>query len=244
MRAMQAIVSRLTFRPPFDPEHATIDKFVRLASELTQPGAKLLDAGAGDSPYRKYFEHTRYISVDTASTGHHAFQSVGVRADLAALPFVSDTFDVVLCTQVLEHVRHPGHVLAELARVLKPKGNLFLTVPQSWEVHEAPQDYFRFTRYGLELLFNNAALEMVAIRPRGGYFYFMADRVGQLPTYLRGGLWTSPLARRVLRILFQRLLVKLLASLDHLDTDQRETLGYECIGTKSSAHTQSDHRSS
>jgi SAM-dependent methyltransferase len=229
---MQAVRSRLELRPPFDPENATIRDFVRTAGKLTPPGAKLLDAGAGDSPYRQFFEHTTYIAIDMAATDYHRFRSIGVRGSLAALPFSSEAFDGILCTQVLEHVPDPGRVLSELARVLKAGGRLFLTVPQSWEVHEAPYDYFRFTRYGLDVLFQSAGLDVVTINPRGGYFYFLAARVSDFPRYLDEGLWRLPIARRVLRVFFQRLLVRLLASLDHLDKEQRETLGYQCVAVK------------
>jgi SAM-dependent methyltransferase len=232
IQTVRTVTSRFKPRPPFDPENATIREFVHRVAELIPAGARLLDAGAGDSPYRKIFDHTNYIAVDMAATGYHQFGSIAVRGSLDALPFSSDAFDAVVCTQVLEHVPDPGRVLSELGRVLKAGGKLFLTVPQSWEVHEAPYDYFRFTRYGLEVLFATADLEVISIRPRGGYFYLLAARVRDFPRYLDEGLWRLPVSRRVLRVLFQRLLVRLLASLDHLDTEQRETLGYECVATK------------
>src|SRR5207302_8350604 len=147
--------------------------------------------------------HTDYVAVDDASTPYHAFGSLDVVCDLTQLPMASELFDTILCTQVLEHVPNPQLVLAEFVRVLKPGGRLFLTVPQSWEIHEAPRDYFRFTRYGLDVLFQSAGLDVVTINPRGGYFYFLAARVSDFPRYLDEGLWRLPIARRVLRVFFQ-----------------------------------------
>ena len=86
---------------------------------------------------------------------------------------------------------------AEARRVLKPGGRLFLTVPQSWEIHEAPRDYFRFTRYGLEMILRGAGFEELSIVPRGGYFYFLAERVRHLPRYVkRERLWAIPLPHK------------------------------------------------
>jgi len=217
----------------FDPEQATIEDFVRDASSMTPPGAKLLDAGAGDAPYRKYFSHTDYVAVDDASTPYHAFGSVDVVCDLTQLPMASELFDTILCTQVLEHVPNPQLVLAEFVRVLKPGGRLFLTVPQSWEIHEAPRDYFRFTRYGLEMILRGAGFEELSIVPRGGYFYFLAERVRHLPRYVkRERLWAIPLAHKTLTVLCTRVLPRVLAAMDKRDTLKRETLGYGCIAVK------------
>src|SRR5438132_9052355 len=140
---------RALLRRPFDPEQATIEDFVQRVASAIKPGAKLLDAGAGDAPYRGWFGHTEYVTADFAATGYHDFSAVDIVADLTALPLGDASFDAVLCTQVLEHVRDPGRVLTEFARVLKPGGSLYLTIPQSWEIHEAPHDYFRFTRHGI-----------------------------------------------------------------------------------------------
>ena len=224
-----------------DPEKISIERFVRRASRLIPAGAVVLDAGAGDAPYRGYFRHVRYITADLAATGYHEVSRLDLICNLSALPLAGDTFDAVLCTQVLEHVPDPQQVLAELYRVLRPGGRLFLTVPQSWELHEAPYDYFRFTRYGLELMFQQAGFERFEIQPRGGYFYFLAERIRHLPGYLPGfvegrGLWRVPGAHRLMTLLFHHLLPALLMAMDRFDTRKLETLGYACIAVKGCSH--------
>ena len=85
------------------------------------------------------------------------------------------SFDVVLCTQVLEHVAEPARVLAELRRVLATGGELWLTVPFVGELHEEPHDHYRYTSYGLRGLCERAGFGEVRTWPLGGYFTAMAQ---------------------------------------------------------------------
>ena len=215
--------------PYFDPELDTIDCFMREAAGRIPPGAVLLDAGAGDSPYRPYFAHTRYIAADFAATDYHRFQTLGLACDLARLPLGANSFDAIVCTQVLEHVPEPGQVIQEFFTALKPGGQLFLTVPQSWELHEEPYDFFRYTRYGLAYLLQRAGFEAFDIRPRGGYFYLLAERIRYVPRYLPG---LPPLARKAANVALIRLVAPAIGALDDFDTVKRETLGYSVIAIK------------
>ncbi len=58
----------------------------------------------------------------------------------------------------LEHLPEPGLALAEIARTLEPGGRLLIAAPHEWEVHQAPHDYFRYTRYGLQYLLERAGV--------------------------------------------------------------------------------------
>ena len=90
--------------------------------------------------------------------------------DLHDLPVDSGSFDVVLCTEVLEHVSRPENVLAEMARVLRPGGELVATVPFVMELHEEPNDFYRYTPHALTELLGRAGFEAVAVRPLTGFF--------------------------------------------------------------------------
>lgn len=72
--------------------------------------------------------------------------------DAHHLPFATNCFEYVLCTEVLEHCTHPHAVIDEFYRVLAPGGKLILSTRFIFPIHDAPYDYFRFTRYGLERL--------------------------------------------------------------------------------------------
>lgn len=127
-----------------------------LATELRALAPRLhgrvLDAGCGCMPYRPLFHVDHYVGVDVDVRGTRGQGRADVLFDGRTLPFGSMTFDGVLCTQVLEHVFEPERFLGELSRVLKPEGVLLLTVPFVWDEHEVPNDFARYSSYGLRAL--------------------------------------------------------------------------------------------
>src|SRR5207245_3323393 len=108
-----------------------------------------------------------HISLDLPSTSASESR-VTVWGDGRYLPFRSDVFASVLCTQVIEHVPTPEHVFAQAYRVLKAGGYLVLTTPQTWGLHEVPHDYYRYTEYGLRFLAERAGFTVVRVEPTCG----------------------------------------------------------------------------
>ena len=106
----------------------------------------------GDRRYHGLFAPIvieRYDIIDVARA-----PGVTIVADIQHCPAILDnTYDVIICTQVLEHVANPFLAAAELFRILKPGGRLLLTVPAAYPYHAVPRDYWRFTRDSLQLLF-------------------------------------------------------------------------------------------
>ena len=96
-----------------------------------------------------------YVNLDL-----FALPGVDVAADAESLPFPAALFQRVECDAVLEHVKDPVRVMAELGRVLAPGGYLHLVTPFCHPFHEYPRDYRRFTPDGLKLL--AGGLEVVA----------------------------------------------------------------------------------
>lgn len=101
--------------------------------------------GAGGKRYRRYVRHVRYWTVDIDPRNRPS-----VRADAHRLPVLTGTVDLVLSIQVLEHCRDPRRVVDESCRVLKPGGHLILSTVLLYELHAAPDDYYRFTASALE----------------------------------------------------------------------------------------------
>src|SRR5690349_5077202 len=145
-----------------------------IAAELA-PGARLLDVGAGEQPYRELFGHLDYVTTDWSNSVHPGARQVDIVAPADNLPIEEGSFDAVVCTQVLEHVSEPLDVLSELFRVLRPGGCLYLTVPLAWEEHEAPYDFFRYTRFGLEHLLAGAGFRDVRVEARNDIFSTLAQ---------------------------------------------------------------------
>ena len=148
-----------------------------------------LDIGCGEQPFRIALDGRvdRIWGLDHPRT-LHPNEKIEVFGTALNLPFRDATFDTAVCFQVLEHVPEPLRLLEEARRVLKPGTHLILTAPLIWNVHEPPNDYFRFTLYGLRHLFRKAGFDVVEVRPMAGYFvtasarfcYFLAhfDRWG------------------------------------------------------------------
>lgn len=104
-----------------------------------------LDLGAGRSTYQDLFPNR--ISMDIDPTA-----APDVVGDIHDLPFSNERFPLILCTEVLEHCYSPHKAIAEMKRVLKPAGRLILTTRFIFPLHEIPNDYFRYTKYGLRSL--------------------------------------------------------------------------------------------
>jgi SAM-dependent methyltransferase len=126
--------------------------------------ARVLDVGCGTQPYRRWLpEGAEYVGLDVAPGPH--VDVVAERGKSWPLPDAS--FDVVLCTQVLEHVDDLELAVREIDRVLKPGGVVVVSVPFSYNEHGAPDDYRRFSRFGLAQVFD-AGYSVESLRREGG----------------------------------------------------------------------------
>ena len=205
---------------------AETERAVAAFASSLPANARVLDAGAGECQYASHFRAQYYTAVDLgigdAAWNYRALDAV---ADLTTLPFPDATFDACVNVVTLEHVREPAAALAEMARTLKPRGRLLLIVPQEWEVHQAPHDYFRYTRYGVEYLLDRAGFTAVEIRPVGGWFRLTSRR-------LLNGLQFFPGPLIVVGAFFFAPLALVLPLFDLLDRDRNFTMGYICTARR------------
>jgi len=205
------------------------DAVARLAASLP-PGARVLDAGAGEGRYRSHFARQRYCGVDLAvGDANWDYSRLDAMADLTALPFRDGAFDAALNIVTLEHMADPARALAEIGRVLARGAPLEIAAPQDWETHQAPHDYFRFTRYGLRRLLEQAGFEVVEIRAGGGYFRLLARRLLNGLQFFTGGIrWLGFLPAAILAAPP----ALILPFLDGMDRDRNFTLGHVCLARK------------
>ena len=89
--------------------------------------------------------------------------------DITNLQFDEKTFDFVFMLEVLEHVPEPAKAMTEAHRCLRPGGKLFMSTPFVFGIHDAPHDYFRYTKYGLQYLTKH--FESVEITERNNYIF-------------------------------------------------------------------------
>lgn len=206
---------------------ASIEKSVADFSSALADGSRVLDAGAGEGQYRDRFRQHRYAAVDLGiGDTSWDYGKLDAVADLARLPFRSGCFDAALSVVTLEHVTDPGSVLREMARTIRDGGSLLLIVPQEWEVHQAPHDYFRYTAHGVRLLIEDTGLEADRIEPMGGFFRLLSRRLLNALQFFPGILF--PFA--ALLFVPPALILPLA---DGLDRERNFTLGYVCRLRKS-----------
>lgn len=206
-------------------ERNSILQFVRDAAAALPAGAVMVDIGAGDAPYRELFDHCGYIATDWSESVHEYAGAADVVASAEALPLLTGSADAVLLTQVLEHVADPGAVIEQAARVLKPGGALFATVPFVWELHELPHDYWRFTPASLARLLRQTGFVEIEVKPRTDCFTTLA----QLTRNLCWGMGRAPDGRDPERERAAELLNELaegLAELSALDVEWSFPLGW------------------
>lgn len=108
--------------------------------------ARVLDIGSGGSSYARYFPNRLTVDIDPA-------RKPDVVADAHELPFKDEEFEMVLSTEMLEHVLNPFQVERELRRVTKKGGLLVLSTRFVFPLHDVPHDHWRYTKYGLQKLF-------------------------------------------------------------------------------------------
>jgi SAM-dependent methyltransferase len=122
----------------------------------------ILDVGGRIQPYRPLLEGRvrGYVAVDPLHT-----PLVNIVARAEHLPLTSGSFDLVICTQVLQYISQPSVVIAEIHRVLKPGGSLLLSVPSACP-RDADHECWRFLPAVLRQLLAN--FEKVEVVPEGG----------------------------------------------------------------------------
>lgn len=130
-------------------------------------GVRVLDVGCGVQPYYPLFAE---VASDYDGNDVEPGPRITYVSGAESLPIPDAQYDLVLCTQVLEHVRHPQRALSEMTRVLVPGGHLFLTTVGVYPFHPHPGDYWRWTQQGFEAMFEDTdGLELVSLVPHGGY---------------------------------------------------------------------------
>ena len=128
-------------------------------------GLRVLDVGCGVKPYLPYFASAaEYIGVDVDENPYADLQGA-----VEALPVEDESFDLVLCLQVLEHVEDPAQAVRELHRVTRSGGRVLAATHGTQVYHPLPVDHWRWTHTGLERLFVSAgAWRSVTVSPGAG----------------------------------------------------------------------------
>ena len=206
-------------------------------------GARILDAGAGEQRNRALCKHLNYVSQDFCQytgggelpeglqIGKWDTSRIDLVCDITAIPESPNSFDAILCTEVLEHVPDPTKALDEFARLLRPGGKLILTAPFASLVHMAPHHYCSgFSRYWYEYHLPLRGFAITSIVANGDWFAFVRQEMARLGSTARErGDWAWPLAYllRVLGALYFTLR-------GGRSTEDMACFGWNCLATKKS----------
>src|SRR3984957_6611965 len=193
---------------------ATRDAWVAQALAALPPGARLLDAGAGECQYKKHCGHLKFVAQDISvydgkgdtglQTGSWDFSQIDIVSDILAIPEPDASFDAVLCTEVLEHLPDPVRALDEMARLLRPGGTFIITAPFWSLTHFAPYHYATgFNRYFYEFHLGRLGFDIVDMVPNGNFFECVGQelrRVAEMAQRFAGGDKPTPLELHAMQI--------------------------------------------
>ncbi len=143
-----------------------------------------LDLGAGTGKYREIIK--KQAKTYTALDGEPG-PNIDIVGDVHALPFPDASFDTVISTQVMEHVKEPWRMVEEIARILRPGGVCLLTAPFMLQFHADPCDYYRYTTEGARHLFERVGLQVIETEKVGGWLAVLGEMVRFS--------WASPYAK-------------------------------------------------
>ena len=208
-------------------------------------GSRILDAGAGELRLKPFCAHLDYVSQDfcqyegkgdgnALQTGAWDTAQIDIVSNIVSIPVSDESFDVILCSEVLEHIPDPVAAINEFSRILKPGGILLITAPFCSLTHFAPYHFSSgLNRYWYEEHLPAMRINIIQITPNGNWFEFIGQEMSRARlvsrTYSSAFLgWLMLAASIPLRLM--------LAMLSKMDRGSSELLcyGYMVRAQKSS----------
>lgn len=172
---------------------ANRERWLKKVLDQIPQNSRILDAGAGTQQYKKFCKHLIYVSQDFAEydgkgdmhglqTGEFDYSTLDIVSDIISIPVNDNSFDAIMCVEILEHVPEPSLALKELMRILKPGGKLILTAPFNSLSHYTPYHFSTgFNKYWYNYHLEKYNGEIISIEPNGNYFEYIAQEVYRIP---------------------------------------------------------------
>lgn len=190
---------------------------------------KLLDVGCGTMPFRPMI--LPYVTDYDGMDLYPKIDAVRYVCDAQDMNEVGDeSYDTVICLEVLEHLPDPQRALKEIFRVLKTGGILIASVPHLSRIHDAPHDFYRYTNFGIQWMMEQAGFSILELVSKGGLFSFLGH---QFSTIFLALFWKIPILKEIAYQLNAWLISRLCIQVDHLfDRSGTFALGYAFAAVK------------
>lgn len=155
-------------------------------------GKIILDAGAGEQKYKPYCTHLKYIAQDfgkydpnDVKAGFQLkswdYSGTNIICDIVDMPLENESIDVILCTEVFEHLKNPVLAIKEFSRVLKSGGQLILTAPFCCLTHMAPYFYYNgFSEYWYKEHLTDYNFKVLEFTRYGNYFKYLSQELNRV----------------------------------------------------------------
>lgn len=223
------------------------DRWMRQAIKGILPGSRVLDLAAGTCPYREMLKHCEYKAQDfkqlsdIQNRGCQAYGTIDYICDVTAVPVPDRSFDVVICTEALEHVPDPMDVVREISRLLRPGGKVILTAPLGSGLHQEPFHFYGgFTPHWYRRVLALHGFEDCVIEGNGGTYKHIGQEVLRFVRMTAPWRLPAPLPVKILWAPIWLAIAPLLGGampfichvLDRYDREQAFTVGYHVIAVK------------
>jgi SAM-dependent methyltransferase len=225
------------------------DRWIAAQAASVLAGSKVLDVGAGSAPYRGLFAHCDYKTQDFAQLRgdqlrHGGYAPIDIVSEANVIPVPDASFDVIICTEMLEHVPEPIAVVREFGRIVAPGGRLILTAPLGSGIHQEPYHFYGgYTPYWYRRFLQEAGFGSIAVTANAGTLRHVAQETIRFARTTRPFGFGAPWYVQLLWLPFWVILAPILALgvpvaaslLDRFDREQRFTVGYHVTAIRQRA---------
>ena len=173
---LQLSVDLMADRLDYTLRRYFVDLFHTEQTQALPEGSRVLDLGGNKVNKRGQFNIENYglhVIYANLSTEKHP----NVQSDAALLPFADGCFDVVICSELLEHVQAPPQVLREAHRILRRGGILLICAPFLYRIHGDPYDFGRYTDYYWQTHLTETGFTDINIEKQGLFWSVLVDMI-------------------------------------------------------------------
>ncbi|MHC4616155.1 MAG: methyltransferase domain-containing protein [Planctomycetota bacterium] len=237
------VLSRSSARLPLEEiqgfNQRARNRWVQAKARTVPAGSRVLDVGAGTCPYRSFFDHCDYKTQDfkkyegIKKNNTTEYGQIDYVSDISSIPVPDGSFDVILCTEVLEHVLEPIKALSEMVRIVRPGGRLLITAPLGSGLHQLPYHFYGgLSPEWYKHFLRRFNCDITEITPNGGFFKLLAQECARV-------VWTLPQHQHLhgsnvqfIRHLFGEWIPRYLFALEDKCFIDQFTVGYHVEGIK------------